>query len=93
MTDLLIERRGGGHICNQRKKTERLQALWPDWQFVLSEDRDYVNKDKESDEALESRMDFLMKIVNALHGENILVVSHHDLIESYIGESLRNAGV
>lgn len=93
MTDLLIERRGGGHICNQRKKTETLQALWPDWQFVLSEDRDRTDGAKESDETLEARMDFLMKIVSALHGENILVVSHHDLIESYIGESLKNAGV
>lgn len=82
MTDLLIERRGGGHICNQRKNAEILQALWPDWQFILSENRDRTDEEKESDEALETRMDFLMKIVNALHGENILVVSHHDLIES-----------
>ena len=82
VTDLLVERRGGGHICNQRKKTNRLQDLWPNWQFVLSEDRDRVNEAKETDETLEARMDFLMKIVNSLHGENILLVTHHDLIES-----------
>ena len=60
---------------------------------MLSEDRDWTQGPKETDETLESRMDFLMKIVNVLHGENILIVSHHDLIESYIGESLKNAGV
>ena len=92
-TDFLLECQGDGHICNQRRNREELTELWPQVEFNLhSQPRLHYMSPRESAEDLESRMHFVVKLVRQMEGEHALIVSHHDLIEAYLGESLPNAG-
>lgn len=93
VTDFLLECQGGGHICNQRKRRSELQPQYPGMDFTMEETPllHYASP-RETHETLERRMDFLVKLVRQMEGEHALFVTHHELIEAYVGESLPNAG-
>jgi len=88
--DDLIECQGGGHICNQRRRLEDLEHEFPEVQFYCSDAADprRFTGPRETYPEVAARM---RRIIASLPTENILVVTHHDCIESITGVSLRNA--
>jgi len=93
VTDFLLERQGGGHICNQRRDLDTLQRKFPDFEYAIppASTRHY-QMEFETAEELRERVRFIVDIARKMGGENVLMVSHHDVIQAYTGQSLPNCG-
>ena len=91
VTDFLLERQGGGHICNQRRDLTTLLRKFPDFDYAIppSSLRHY-DMEFETDDELRERVRFIIDIARKMGGENVLMVAHHDVIQAYTGRSLRN---
>lgn len=92
VTDFLLEAQGGGHICNQRRSMETLESKFPEFEFAIPGESTYhYTMPREDDAAIRKRVDFIVDLASKMGGENVLMVSHHDTIYAYTGQSLRNA--
>ncbi len=92
--DSLLERLGGGHVCNERMEKVDVVIQYPGWQtHLLPNMPQQWGSTREHEESVRMRMKSLLlhleeKYAGATHP--ILVVSHHDAIEALFGLSLRN---
>lgn len=93
--DSLLERLGGGHICNQRKPRSLLDQLYPfaDTLFLAETPAQWTVR--ENSYALRQRMLSMILTLNEFYkndgGFDIVIVSHADAIDALIEKSLANA--
>ncbi len=94
--DNLLERLGGGHICNNRKSKESIvkdHLMW-NVNFLPESPPSWVHR--ESTSAVRARMLMLIFYLAELYktyGEeyHLVIVSHNDAIACLTGKSLKNA--
>lgn len=94
--DSLLERLGGGHVCNERKSKFELQRLCPNWSTKYLPENPPSWDEREPIQSVRSRVFGLLAFLREYYRElpetdHILVVTHHDAIESITETSLRNA--
>lgn len=97
VTDNLIERQGGKHICNKRMDAELLRVHYPDldYRHMAASGPHYygTNVAHESAAYMNYRKNGFKALIRPEHSKNtIVVVTHHDVLESWFGKSLPNAG-
>jgi broad specificity phosphatase PhoE len=98
VTDQLIERMGGGHVCNCRKKKSEIKMFNPDLNFAsyMSEEHYrsqpyYVMAKAENDAELRNRLHHFDRYDLSKHkGKTILIVTHHEVLNAAFGKSLKN---
>ena len=92
--DSLLERLGGGHVCNERMAKDDIVIQYTGWQsHLIPYDGPRWGSIREHEDSVRTRMKSLLlfleeKYRGATHP--ILVVSHHDAIQALFGVSLRN---
>lgn len=92
--DSLLERLGGGHICNERSAKVDIVLQHPGWQIqYLPHDGPRWGSIREPEDSVRMRMTSLLLYLEDKYRDAvrpILVVSHHDAIQALFGVSLRN---
>lgn len=92
--DSLLERLGGGHVCNERAEKVDIVIRFPGWQaHNLPKHGPEWGSVREPIESVQTRMRSLLLFLEDTYKEArhpILVVTHHDAIEALFGISLRN---
>lgn len=94
--DNLLEKLGGGHICNQRKDKSILKKKYEIWDTSFLPEFPPFAIERESTSVVHSRMLMLILYLVELYknydnNSHILIVSHHDAISCLTGKSLKNA--
>jgi broad specificity phosphatase PhoE len=95
--DNLLERLGGGHVCNSRKsKTEikRIEYCTYNTKYLAETPVTWI--ERENEYALRQRMFMLIILLADIYKDcstdsHIVIVSHADAICSLTGKSLKNA--
>lgn len=96
--DELIERRGGGHVCNARRRRTEIEAEFSghglNCSLLAEEDEEWDIREPMT--FVESRLIIFLRGLVGLYEEsenaNILVVTHHDVLYTLlVGTSLDNA--
>jgi broad specificity phosphatase PhoE len=94
--DSLLERLGGGHVCNERHYASNINKMFPIWK------RDFLPEfppfwlERENQTSLQRRMlSFVLLLAemykNVREGDCVLLVGHADAIFSLTRRSLKNA--
>jgi broad specificity phosphatase PhoE len=93
--DSLLERLGGGHVCNERMSKVDIVIQYPGWQSqFLPKEGPQMGSVREPHESVKMRMKSLLLYLTDLYKNEtrpILIVTHHDAIEDLFDVSLRNA--
>ena len=94
--DNLLERLGGGHICNTRKPKHELTEKYSFIKMSTLADLPPVWVSRENEYALRQRMFMLVMLLADIYKEykedaHLLVVSHANAICALTGKSLKNA--
>ena len=93
--DNLLERLGGGHVCNERRSRDEIVAEYPDINVTLLPDTPPTWSIREPLPSVRSRItslcDHLQKSYRNVEVPIIMIVSHHDAIKELVGVSLGNA--
>ena len=93
LDDLLIERLGGGHVCNNRKSFNELSTSFPEWSTQCIEDPPPMPLDREPLEEVAERM---LRFWNWLQeaykttDRGVLVVSHQEALMTLFGQDFKN---
>jgi broad specificity phosphatase PhoE len=95
--DALIERRGGGHICNVRRERDAIKAEFAEHglncDLLAETDEDW--SDREPLQFVESRIVMFLRDLLTLYADSeasILVVTHHDVLYVLLGGvNIKNA--
>jgi len=93
--DNLLERLGGGHICNARKTKTELKTLYDP--IVITKylaETPASWEERETEYALRQRLWMLCALLKDLYSDEsgaVVIVSHSDAIRALTGKSLRNA--
>lgn len=88
--DALIECQGGGEVCNMRLPKSRLSTYWVNVDALTEEPQD-PNRPRETFVEVRERLVPFLKKLLAEHNGNVLIVTHHDVLQALTGKSLRNA--
>ena len=94
MEELLIERLGGGHVCNNRKSFHELSTTFPDWNLEYIQDPPQMPLERESLETVRERM---MQFWNWLQetyktsNRGVLIISHEESLTALHGRPFKNA--
>ncbi len=92
--DSLLERLGGGHVCNERADKVEIVLRYPGWEtHLLPREPPKWGDTREPLESVRLRMkSLLLYLVDTYRVSRgpILVVTHHDAIEALFGVSLQN---
>jgi broad specificity phosphatase PhoE len=94
--DNLLERQGGGHICNERKSKTELLKDYPYFKMKYLPDLPAFWGEREDTYTLHQRMFMLLKLLQDIYKDEdsnkyVLIVSHADAIFSFTNKSLENA--
>jgi broad specificity phosphatase PhoE len=94
--DTLLERLGGGHICNQRKDKSVLKKHHGFWNLSFLPEFPPLWIERESTSAVCTRMLMLVLYLaelykNAPESSHVVIVAHCDAIWCLTGKSLKNA--
>lgn len=92
--DSLLERLHYGHFCNDRKTPNQIQYHFPDWNTDVLPLFPPKWPNNEPLESTRLRMKSFLCFLQDLYKENnnvVLIVSHHDAIDSLFNVKLRNA--
>ncbi len=94
--DNLLERLGGGHICNSRKTKTELKNLHTLWNTKYLAETPVTWIERENEYAVRQRMFMLVMLIADIYKDapdtsHILIVSHNDAISCLTGKSLKNA--
>jgi broad specificity phosphatase PhoE len=94
--DNLLERQGGGHICNKRMAKRFLEKKYPMFQTTFLPDLPPDWVERENQTALLQRMRmFILQLAdlykNIPEDFHILIVAHADALSSLTGKPFANA--
>lgn len=94
--DSLLERQGGGHICNDRKSPAELKKEYAFWNMLFLPTLPPMWIERENETSLQRRMlSFVLLLSeiyrNVAEDSYVLIVSHSDAICSLIKKPLKNA--
>lgn len=96
LSDTLLERLGGGHVCNYRKNKRDLKKAHSIWNTSFLPEFPPLWIERESTLAVRTRMLMLILYLAELYKNvpetsHILIVGHSDAIWCLTGKSLKNA--
>ena len=96
MHDNLLERQGGGHVCNKRATKRVLEKRFFGFNTIFLPDFSTDWIDRESETALVQRLRmFLLQLADLYKDiseeKHILIVGHGDALASLTGKSFQNA--
>ena len=94
--DNLLERLGGGHVCNSRKSKTELKKTHTLWNTKYLAETPVTWIERENEYALRQRMFMLITLLTDIYKDSpddshIVIVGHADAIYSLIGKLLTNA--
>lgn len=94
--DNLLERLGGGHVCNSRKSKTEIKQLHTIWNTKYLAETPVTWIERENEYAVRQRMFMLVMLIADIYKDapdtsHILIVSHNDAICCLTGKSLKNA--
>jgi broad specificity phosphatase PhoE len=94
--DGLLERQGGGHICNERKSRRELKKEFFMWNTDFLADLPAAWVVRENETSLQRRLLSFVMLLSHLYrdvpeGSHVLVVSHADALGSLTRRSYKNA--
>lgn len=94
--DNLMERQGGGYVCNERKSKAEIKEKFPILKNEYIADLPAYWSTFENSYALRQRMFMLVMLLADLYKDepetsHVLLVGHCDAIQTLIGKSLKNA--
>ena len=94
--DSLLERQGGGHICNERKYRIELKEVHTGWDTAFLPELPPVWVERENETSLQRRMLSFVLLLSEMYKKcpeesHVLLVSHADAIFSLTKKSLKNA--
>jgi broad specificity phosphatase PhoE len=94
--DSLLERLGGGHICNERKLRVDLKERYTSWDYSFLPEIPVLWTERENETSLQRRMLAFVLLLAEMYrtapeSTHILIVSHADVIWSLTRKSLKNA--
>lgn len=94
--DNLLERLGGGHVCNERLSKSELKKKFPIWKNLYLPELPAWWAERENEYALRQRMFMFIKLLQDLYKDesedaHVVIVSHADAIRALTGVSLKNA--
>jgi len=88
--DELVERRGGGHICNVRRRRDAIKEEFGEHglncDLITEEDEDW--SDREPLQFVESRILMFLRGILPLYEDSdadVLIVTHHDVLYVLLG--------
>jgi broad specificity phosphatase PhoE len=94
LDELLIERLGGGHVCNNRKSFHELSRCFPDWNMEYIQDPPQMPLDREPLEVVKERMlqfwNWLQETYR-ISDRGVLIVSHQESLTALHGRNFKNA--
>lgn len=93
LDDLLIERLGGGHVCNHRKSFHDIHELFPHWNTQHIEDPPPILLDREPLSNVEGRMKEMWNWLQESYktsDRGVLVVSHEEALKSLWQKNFKN---
>ena len=93
--DSLLERLGGGHVCNERKSKTEIKSEHIDSIVMFLPDSPPVWREREGRSSVFARaygfLEFLRFIYSdKTEDDHVLIVTHHDWIEILTNKSLKN---
>ncbi len=93
--DALLERLGGGHICNERKTKTEIKATHLDCITMFLPDSPPVWSEREGRSSVYARAYGLIEFLKYIYWDktpedHVLVVTHHDWIEILVEKSVKN---
>ena len=93
--DSLIERLGGGHVCNERKAKTEINSEYPNCSTIFLPHSPPIWVERERNSSVYFRVFGFLALLRELYKNNpktdyILLVTHHDVIEALLGMSLKN---
>ncbi len=96
--DSLLERLGGGHLCNERHSKSTIKKMFPCWNTEFLPELPPFWAERENQTSLQRRMlSFIFLLAelykNAKEGECLVIVGHADAIFSLTHKSLKNAEI
>lgn len=95
--DTLLERQGGNHVCNIRKSKNAIQKEYPIWNSTFIPEFGPLWVERESNSSVCQRILMLLFYFQGMYKDfaekdrHLLIVTHHDVIWSLLGRSLKNA--
>jgi broad specificity phosphatase PhoE len=94
--DSLLERQGGGHICNDRKKLSELKEKFPTLDTTFLPEYPSLWIERENETSLQRRMLSFVLLLAQMYkdvseGSYVILVGHADAIFSLTKKSLKNA--
>jgi len=94
LDELLIERLGGGHVCNYRKSFEELSTQFPEWNTESIHDPPTMPLERETVEKVKERMQQIWNWLQETYRTSdkcILIVSHQESLTALHGRNFKNA--
>lgn len=94
--DNLLERLGGGHVCNDRRIKDKIKEEFPIWNYMFLPDSGPYCIERETFDSLYFRMLMFVYLLKKLYSNlsdeyHIVIVAHCDCINAITGNSLKNA--
>lgn len=94
LDDLLIERLGGGHVCNHRKSFHDIHELFSEWNTEHIQDPPPILLEREPLSNVEGRMRQMWNWLQEVYktsDRGVLVVSHQESLTALWGRNFKNA--
>lgn len=94
LDDLLIERLGGGHVCNNRRSFNELTANYPLWNTEYVFDPPAMLLEREDMEVVRERMGRFWNSIQEIYSNSdsvIVIVSHQESLTALWGRNFKNA--
>jgi broad specificity phosphatase PhoE len=94
LDDLLLERLGGGHVCNNRKSFLGLSTQFPDWNAESIHDPPPMPLEREPVEVVRDRMVQMWNWLQETYRtseKGVLIVSHQESLTALHGRNFKNA--
>jgi broad specificity phosphatase PhoE len=90
----IIERLGGGHLCNNRKSLDELSTLYPDWNMGSMKDPPYIPLEREETTEVGERMKHFWNWIQEAYrtsDRGVLIVSHCESLRALLNKTFMNA--
>lgn len=94
LDDLLIERLGGGHVCNNRKSFEELSQLFSEWDMQYIHDPPPMPLEREPIHNVRDRMKEMWNWLQETYrtsDRGVLIVSHQESLTALWSRNFKNA--
>lgn len=94
--DSLMERQGGGHVCNERDYKSNIKKKYGYWKTDFLPELPSLWIERENETSLQRRMlSFILLLAelykNVKEGSSVVIVSHCDAIGSLLYKYMKNA--